>query len=99
MTQIEIDIRNIINEVICGKYIGKLKVIQETMPNNNTLWMLLLYLDRELTPMILAYEGTEEQFKEYIRKEIKTRKLHGVHFWNAIQEYRHYDDENNDSYE
>ena len=87
MTQIEIDIRNYgIFQSILGE-------------NDNTLWMLLLYLDRELTPMILAYEGTEEQFKEYIRKEIKTRKLHGVHFWNAIQEYRHYDDENNDSYE
>ncbi len=86
MTTIEQDIRNIIDEVICGKYIGKLKVVTEELPDNSTLWMLLLYLDMELTPMVLAYEGTEEQFKDFIRKEIKARKLQNVHFWKAIQE-------------
>jgi len=95
MTTIEQDIKNIIDEVICGKYIGKLKVIQEIVPDtDSTIWMLLLYLDMELTPMILAYEGTEEKFKEFIKSELKTRKLQSVHFWKALQEYQEEIDDN-----
>jgi hypothetical protein len=42
--------------------------------------MLLLYLDLEITPMVLAYEGNVDEFKEFIRKEMKTRKLQTVKF-------------------
>lgn len=97
MTTLESEIKTIIEEVICGKYIGKLKVVQEDV-NDSTLWMLLLYLNLELSPMILAYEGTEVQFKDFIRNEIKIRKLHDVHFWTAIQELP-LDDEMDDNYE
>ena len=86
MSNLELEIKNIIEEVICGKYVGKLKVVKEETKENDPLWMLLLYLDLELSPMILAYEGTEERFKNFIRNEIKTRKLHNIHFWKAIQE-------------
>lgn len=85
MTVLESEIKNIIEEVICGKYIGRLKVVQEPM-NNSTLWMLLLYINLESSPMIMAYEGTEKQFKDFITSELKSRKLENVHFWTAVQE-------------
>lgn len=87
MKEIEKDIKEIIEEVINGKYIGKLKVVSESV-DDGTLWMLLLYLDLELTPMILAYEGTLEEFKEFVAKEMKERKLQTVKFWRVIQEYQ-----------
>ena len=96
MTTLESEIKTIIEEVICRKYVGKLKVVKGEV-GESILWMLLLYLNMELSPMILAYEGTEEQFKLFIRNEIKTRKLHGVHFWTAIQEFP--EDEMDDNYE
>lgn len=86
MKEIEKDIKEIIEEVINGKYIGKLKVVCEPI-NDSTLWMLLLYLDLELTPMVLAYEGTLKEFKEFVAKEMKERKLQTVKFWRANQEY------------
>lgn len=86
MTEIEKHIKEIIEEVTNSKYIGKLKVIEEPI-NDSTLWMLLLYLDLEITPMILAYEGTESDFIEFITKELKSRKLHTVKFWKAVQEF------------
>lgn len=86
MKQIENDIRDIINETICGKYIGKLKVIKDNISEDSILWSLLLYLDMEMTPIILAHEGTEEEFKDFIRSEIKSRKLQTVHFWKTLQE-------------
>ena len=80
MTEIEKQIKEIIEEVIEGKYIGRLKVVTEPINDNSILWMLLLYLDLEMTPMILAYEGTEDDFKEFIRSEMKSRKLQTVKF-------------------
>ena len=40
----------------------------------------MLYLDTEMTPLILAYEGTEEEFKDFVASEIKVRKLQNVRF-------------------
>mgnify|MGYP007032370912 CR=1 FL=1 len=91
MTTIEKDIKAIIEEVTCSKYVGKLKVVQDIV-DDSIIWMLLLYLDMEMTPMVLAYEGTEEKFKDFIRDEMKSRKLQGVHFWKGVQEYPTYDD-------
>lgn len=86
MTVLEKEIKAIIEEIIDGKYIGRLKVEKENIDDEEPLWMLLLYLDMEQTPIILAHQGTEEQFKDFIRKEIKFRKLHAIHFWTAVQE-------------
>lgn len=87
MESIEQDILQLIEDSIGCKYIGKLKVEKddkETPP----LWGLFLYLDLEFTPIELAYQGTEDEFKEFIRKEMKTRKMNKIKFWNAIKEYR-----------
>ena len=97
MTTIELEIKNIIEDIICGKYIGKLKVSKEEM-GDSVLWTLFLYLDLELSPMILAYEGSEDQFKNFIKDEIKERKLQGVRFWKAVQELS-VDDEMYNNYE
>lgn len=86
MKQIEIDIRNIIDEVTCSKYTGRLKIMKDDLPEDGILWSLLLYLDTEMTPMILAYEGTEDEFKEFIRRELKIRKLQNVDFFKMHQE-------------
>lgn len=90
MKELENEIRQIIDETIGGRYIGKLKVEKD---NEYDLWMLLLFLDREMTPLVLAYEGTVDSFKEFIRKEIKQRKLQMVKFWKGIQELPTDDDE------
>lgn len=82
----ERDIRDLINEIVGGKYIGKLKVAQDKI-GDSTFWTLMLYLDTEMTPLILAYEGTEEEFKNFIAEELKERKLQNVKFWTGIKTY------------
>ncbi len=84
MTNIESEIKAIIEDVICGKYVGKFRVIKEEV-DDSIIWMLLLYLDLEMSPLVMAYEGSEEQFKNFVRDEIKTRKLQDVKFWTALQ--------------
>lgn len=81
MDRLEEDILNIINETIEGKYIGKLKVIHE-----DGIYQLLLFLDRFYTPTILAYEGTEDEFKKFIKKEIKSRKYEKFGWYKITRE-------------
>ena len=46
----------------------------------------------------MAYQGSEDKFKEFIQKEIKSRKLEMVSFWRAELEYADVkiDEEDND---
>ena len=96
MTQLEQEILDIIECTICGKYIGKLKV--NILPDEpqcgdgcrteyNTVYELRLYLDREFTPIIFSYEGTEDEFKEFIREEIRKRKIEKTRFFKINLEY------------
>jgi hypothetical protein len=43
-------------------------------------------LDRWYTPIILSYEGTEEEFLKFIRIEIKKNKYEKVHFYKINRE-------------
>lgn len=102
MTKLEQEILDIINCTICGKYIGKLKVFVKTdepqcgdscREEYNTVYELRLYLDREFTPVILSYEGTEDEFKEFIREEIRKRKMENTRFFKINLECVVPDDE------
>lgn len=67
------EILNIIDETIEGEYLGKLEVIVD-----DDWYTLNLYMNMHNAPFVLAYQGTEEAFKNYIREEIKKRKLEKV---------------------
>lgn len=67
------EILNIIDETIEGEYVGKLEVIVD-----DDWYTLNLFMNMYNSPLVLAYQGTEEEFKNYIREEIKKRKLEKV---------------------
>lgn len=50
-----------------------------------------MYLDLEYSPLILSYQGTKEQFKDFVKKEIKSRKLERVSYWKTIKEPKEYE--------
>ena len=81
MTTLEKEILNIINEATDSEYIGKLKVIVD-----DDLYNLGLYLNREMTPTVLSFQGTEEEFKEFVREEMKSRKLQKVFRYEVIRD-------------
>lgn len=39
-----------------------------------------------LSPMVFAFQGTEEQFKNYIKEEMKARKLEKVFRYQVLRE-------------
>lgn len=82
MENLEKEILEIINEAIGGKYIGGLKILIE-----DDIYELLLYLNQEMAPLILSYQGSESDFKEFIRKEIKARQMERVDYWTTNLSY------------
>lgn len=96
MTDLEQEVLCIINEVTENCYTGKLKVLvtkpekecgdPECRPLNDTIYELYLYLDRWNTPIVLSYEGTEDEFKKFIRNEFKKNKYEKVHFYKITRE-------------
>lgn len=82
MENLKNEILEIINEAIGGKYIGGLKILIE-----DDIYELLLYLNQEMAPLVLSYQGTESEFKEFIRKEMKTRQLERVDYWTTNLSY------------
>lgn len=75
------EILKIIDETICGEYIGKLEVIID-----DDWYTLNLYMNMYQSPLVMAYQGTEEEFKNYVRDEIKRRKLEKVMRYKVIKE-------------
>jgi len=81
MTTLEKEILNIINEATDSKYIGKLKVVVD-----DDSYTLGLYLNLEMSPMIFSYQGSEQEFKDFIREEMKSKKLQNIFRYEVIRD-------------
>lgn len=96
MTKLEQEVLCIINEVTESCYTGRLKVTVTNQERqcgdpkcrklNDTIYELYLYLDRYYTPIVLSFEGTEDEFKEFVRNEIKKNKYEKIHFYKITRE-------------
>lgn len=96
MTQLEQEVLDIINKAIDGCYIGKLAVNiieperqcgdPECRKLNDTIYELRLYLDRWFTPVIFSYEGTEAEFKNFIKQQFKNNKYEWVRYYKITRE-------------
>ena len=81
MTTLEKEILNIINEATDSEYIGKLKVVVD-----DDSYTLGLYLNLEMSPMVFSYQGDEQGFKDFIREEMKSKKLQNVFRYEVIRD-------------
>lgn len=81
MTDLETQILEIINKTIDGKYISKLRVVME-----EDWYYLLLYMNQEQSPLVMAYQGNEDKFKLFVQTEFKNRKMERMSYWKATQE-------------
>ncbi len=77
----EQEVYELIKETTGYEYIGKLRIL-----NDGNMWQLLLYFDREYTPTVFAMEGTETEFKKFLRHEFKTRKMEKTRYYKIVRE-------------
>ena len=76
MTILEQEVLELINQTIDGQYISKLKVVVD-----DDLYCLQLYMNQEQSPLVIAKQcQNEDEFKKFVKKEIKTRKLEKVSY-------------------
>lgn len=81
MTTLEKEILEIINDATDSEYIGKLQVAVD-----DGFYTLKLYLNLEMVPMIFSYQGTEQEFKNFIYEEMKNRKLQKVFRYEVLRD-------------
>lgn len=81
MTTLEKEILEIINDATDSEYIGKLQVVVD-----DGFYTLKLYLNLEMVPMIISYQGTEQEFKDFIYEEMKNRKLQKVFRYEVLRD-------------
>ncbi len=82
MNKLELEILDIINDSTESEYIGKLSVKVD-----EDIYSLYLFHNQNESPMVLSYQGTEDEFKGFINKEMAIRKIESVDFWNALKFY------------
>lgn len=82
MTELEKEIKQIIEETTNSKYISTLKVVEE-----DGYYELLMHLNQEQAPLHLGIQGTVDDFKNFIKEEMKFRKNNDVRYWKGVQDY------------
>lgn len=80
MDNLKTKILNVIKEALCAEYIGELDVIKE-----NDSFILKLYLNQREAPMYFAYQGTEEEFLNYLYKDLKKRQINRAQYFKGEQ--------------
>jgi hypothetical protein len=50
------------------------------------VWYLLLHLNQDYAPLVIAKQCGFEEFKDYVISEMKQRRLEKTYYWKAIQE-------------
>ena len=92
MTALEVQIVDLIREVYCVEYTGKIKVIEtfDTFPGEEKQHLgyeLMLALNKEEKPITISYEGSSEVFVQHIKQELLDRSLDKLNFYNGIKLY------------
>lgn len=64
-----------------AEFIGKLE-IENLDPVG---YKIKLYLDNDYYPLVIIADLPDEEFIEYIKEELRSRKLHKTKFYKAIK--------------
>ena len=85
--ELEQAILELIRNIYCKEYIGRIKVI-ETIDNGDHLgYRLELGLNKDERPLSIAGEGSDNEFLQFIEKELRNRGLDSIEYFTAIQLY------------
>ncbi len=87
MTALEQEVLKLIQVITCSFYVSKLKVEED-----DGSYTLNLYLNQEQSPMVINYEGSKEQFLDYIAKDLKKRQIERTSYYKGVK-YEWYESE------
>lgn len=81
--ELKSEILNIIQQIYNKKYIGKLDI--QKLTNG---YSLILYINKEYSPLVISAELNAEDFLKYCKQELKTSKLNHVQYFTGIKQYQ-----------
>lgn len=86
---IEQAIRDLFPIIYNKCYQGILKVVAiiDSYDKTITGYKLILGLNKEDAPLVIACDGNAEQFLNFVQKELQTRHLEFTEYYTAIQLY------------
>ena len=79
-SDLEHEIRNLINKVTKSEYISPLNVIEE----DGTYTLRLGLNCKDATPIALSFQGTEDEFLKFLEVEFKKRKLQNIIYTTGV---------------
>ena len=91
--ELEQAIRDIITNLYCVTYTGKLNVVEtfdNSFPGDAPIhlgYIVKIGLNKDERPIELAMEGSDVSLLSYIKKELKERSFHRTKYFTAIQLY------------
>ena len=89
MTQLEEEVKSIIENLYCAEYRGTLKV--EEMKNSDGQirgYIVRIGLNNNERPVYIAFEGDKEHFIKYLIEELKIKRLDANKYFYGDKIYR-----------
>lgn len=84
--ELEQAILDIICNLYCKKYTGKLKVVEIfTQDKQHLGYLTKLELNKKDRPLTISIEGSDEQFLKQIREELRIGRFSEVDYFEAFQ--------------
>lgn len=83
LSNLKDNIRNLFCEVTCTKYIGDLDLVITDYCNDRIYTLKMGLNCPDVSPVVLGFQGNEEQFMKYLAKEFRKRRLHEVEYTEA----------------
>lgn len=91
-TQLEEEVRAVINETYQAEYVGTLNVTPITDGETQTGYLLRLGMNIDERPLFIAFEGSKDEFIKYLKQELRIRRLSETCFYYGEKLYRNYEE-------
>ncbi len=92
MTPLEKEVRIVIKEIYQAEYVGTL-AIKPIMDNDTIIgYVLKLGLNKDERPLSIAFEGNKDQFVQYLKQELRTRRLAETDFYYGEKLYKNHEE-------
>lgn len=89
MTQLEEEVKSIIEKLYCAKYRGTLRV-EELKNSDGTVrgYIVRLGLNNHERPIFIAFEGDKKHFIKFLIEELKIKRLDVTKYFYGDKIYR-----------
>ena len=87
-TQLEEEVRTVIETIYNAKYVGTLQIVPILNGDVQLGYKLRLGMNKDERPIYIAFEGDKDGFIKYLQQELRIRRLSETEFYYGEKLYR-----------